>query len=433
MPLLKLKKDIDKEKTAEKISEKIYKYLLDNNIQNKLNKKIQKLKEIGENEIAEEYKASLDTLIDVLDEIVENFKDEKISIETYKEILKIGLKNKKIGKIPQNLDQVILGDIDRTKSHKIKVAFITSINDGIFPSINKNEGFFNDNDREILKEKDLEIANGTLDNLYEEQFNTYKVLTLAEEKLYLSYTSSNKDGGTLRPSVIISKIKKIFPQIHEESDIIIQKSNITNQKATYIELLKNIRKFKNGEKIENVWIEIYNWYIQNEYWKNKLKDDLKGLEYSNDAERLKKENIEKLYGNDFKTSISRLEQYRKCPFSFHLTYGLKLQEEKKYEISSIDTGSFMHDIIDTFFDRIDNLEIEDEKIEKIIEEIINEKLKLEKNYIFTNSPKFVLLTNRLKKTVKDSIKYIVYQLRNSDFKVAGHEMDFDKKVGNIEL
>ena len=93
----------------------------------------------------------------------------------------------------------------------------------------------------------------------------------------------------------------------------------------------------------------------------------------------------------------------------------------------------MHDIIDTFFDRIENLEIEDEEIEKLVEEIINEKLKLEKNYIFTNSPKFIILTNRLKKTVKDSIKYIVYQLKNSDFKVAGHELEFNKKDGNVEL
>ena len=134
-----------------------------------------------------------------------------------------------------------------------------------------------------------------------------------------------------------------------------------------------ITKIKNGEKIDDLWIDVYNWYSQNEYWKNKLKEDLKGLEYSNKAENIKKENIEKLYGNTLKASISKLEQYRKCPFSFHLTYGLKLKEDKQYEISAIDTGSFMHDIIDAFFDRIENLEIEDEEIEKIVEEIIKLK------------------------------------------------------------
>ncbi len=120
-PLLKLKQEIDKEKSAKNISENIYKYLIKNNIEEKINKKINKIKN---EEIKKEYKASLNILIDVLDEIVTFFKDEKITIQKYKEILKIGLKNKEFGKIPQNIDQVILGDIDRTRSHKVKAVFI---------------------------------------------------------------------------------------------------------------------------------------------------------------------------------------------------------------------------------------------------------------------------------------------------------------------
>ena len=120
-PLLKLKQEIDKEKSAKNISENIYKYLIKNNIEEKINKKINKIKK---EEIKEEYKASLNILTDVLDEIVTFFKDEKITIQKYKEILKIGLKNKEFGKIPQNIDQVILGDIDRTRSHKVKAVFI---------------------------------------------------------------------------------------------------------------------------------------------------------------------------------------------------------------------------------------------------------------------------------------------------------------------
>ena len=189
------------------------------------------------------------------------------------------------------------------------------MNDGVFPSINKNEGFFNDKDREILKENNLEIAKGTIDNLYEDQFNIYKALTTAEEKLYLSYTSTGKDGSTLRPSIIITKIKKIFPEIKEESDIINKQSIITNQSATFEELLKNIRKLKNGEKIEDIWIDVYNWYNKNEFWKTKLEYSKEGLNYTNVPETITKENIEKLYGDTLKTSISRLE-----PVSYtHLT------------------------------------------------------------------------------------------------------------------
>jgi len=434
MPLLELKKELDKEKTAKKISEILYKYLIKNNIEEKLNEKIKKLQNLGENKIAEEYNSSLNILIDVFDEIVTFFKDDKMTIDEYKQVLQIGLKNKELGKIPQFIDQVVLGDINRSRSHRVKVVFIIGINDGVFPSINKNEGFLNDKDREILKNNNLEIAKGTLDNLYEDQFNIYKALTTAEEKLYLSYTSSNKEGAALRPSVVISKIKKIFPKIKEESDIVNKKSEITNQKATYEELLKNIRKLKNNEKIDDIWIDLYNWYNKNEYWRSKLNKDLKGLKYSNKAEKIKDENIKKLYGETLRTSISRLEQYRKCPFSFHLKYGLKIKEQEEYKLNAIDTGSFMHDIVDTFFERVENINLlENEDIEKNVEDIINEKLKLEKNYIFSSSAKFIVLTNRLKKTVKESIKYIVYQMKLSDFKIAGNEVEFTKKMENIEI
>jgi len=433
-PLLEFKNSFKNEKTAEEISEKIYKYLIKNNIQEKLNEKIKKLEIIGEIEKAEEYKASSDILVDLLDEIVVFFKNEKMSFEKYREILKVGLSSKELGKIPQVIDQVIIGDIDRTRSHKVKALFVIGVNDGVFPSVNKNEGFLNDKDREILKENDLEIAKGTLENLYEDQFNIYKLFATSEDKLYISYTSSNKDGATLRPSVLISKIKKIFPRIKEESNVIEEKSEIGNLNATFNELLKNIRKLKNNEKIDDIWIDIYNWYNRNEYWRNKLQSSLKGLNYTNVAEKIDDENIKRLYGNTLKTSISRLEQYRKCPFSFHLKYGLKIEEEQEYKINAIDTGSFMHDVVDTFFERVDDIkQIEDDEIEEIVNEIINEKLKSEKNYIFSSSAKFIVLTNRLKKTILTSIKYIVYQMKISDFKPSGHEVEFNKKIDNIEI
>ena len=47
------------------------------------------------------------------------------------------------------------------------------------------------------------------------------------------------------------------------------------------------------------------------------------------TEQINEENIIKLYGNTLKTSVSKLEQYRKCPFSFYLKYGLQLKEKEE--------------------------------------------------------------------------------------------------------
>ena len=329
-----------------------------------------------------------------------------------------------------------MGDVDRSRTHKVKACFVIGVNDGVFPGINKNEGFFNDDDREYLKKLGTELAKGTLEMLYDEEFNIYKAITLAEEKLFLSYISSNFDGASLRRSVIITKIKKIFSQLKEESDVIQKLTDISIPESTFNDLLYNLRQFLDGEEIDEKWFDVYNWYNNSKIWHERLQKALFALSHTNLAQDISMDNIQKLYGNTLKTSVSKLEQYRECPFSFHLKYGLKLQETEEYKIKSIDTGSFMHEIVDTFFETIGEKEftsLTKNDVTKKVYDIIEEKLNLKKNAIFTSSPKFVLLTERLKKVVTESIFYIVYQMQNSNFKILGNEVEFAEKIDNVEL
>ena len=54
-----------------------------------------------------------------------------------------------------------------------------------------------------LKEKGIELAKTTKEQIYDENFNIYKAFGVAEEKLYLSYSASDNDGKGLRKSVLI--------------------------------------------------------------------------------------------------------------------------------------------------------------------------------------------------------------------------------------
>lgn len=376
----------------------------------------------------------------VLDEITMVLKDDVISFEEYLKTLKIGLQNSALGTIPQTIDQVIVGDIDRSRTHKVKVAFIIGLNDGVFPSINKDEGFLNDNDRDYLKENGMELAKGTKDLLFEENFNIYKALLIPEEKLYLSYASTDNLGKALRPSILVNKMKKIFINLIEQSDVVAEKYEITTKEAVFEELLKIIRKYKDGEKIENIWLEIYDIYSKDINFKTKLENAIKGLEYTNIPEKISKDNITKIYGDTLNTSVSRLEQYKRCSFSYYLKYVLGLTDKNIFKIETLDTGTFMHDVIDEFFEQVIAREIKlsnitQEEIEQIVTSIINEKLTLNKNYIFTGSPKYKILTYRLKKVILRSMKYIIETLTESDFEILGNEVEFKngKKYKPMEI
>ena len=208
--------------------------------------------------------------------------------------------------------------------------------------------------------------------MYEENFNIYKAFSTAEEKLFISYPASDVDDKPLRKSTIISKIRKIFPKLKEdtfvndedtsnniENTLQEDNANISNREnntidiytkeVTFAELLKHINKM-NGN-----WYEVYNWYKNNKEYSYRLEKALEGLEYTNIPEKINKENVKKLYGNTLNTTVSRLEQYKSCEFSYYLKYGLKLSSKEKMDIKPVDTGSFMHDVVDTFFKENENV------------------------------------------------------------------------------
>lgn len=428
-PLLELKKSFMENKTVLELTQDIYKFLIENKVIEILDEKIKSCDNI---EISNEYNTSYKLLISIFEDMVDLFGEEKITFEKYKELLTVGIKASELGKIPATQDQVILGDIDRTRSNKIKVLFILGMNDGIFPKVNKQEGYLNDQDRILLQEQGIELAKTSIDSIFESQFNIYRTFSIPEEKLFLSYCSSDKDGKSIRPSIIIKKIKRIFPKIKEKSDVVKKEYMITNEKATFEEALEKYKTFLDGEEIDKKWKDILIYF----YNKNKkaFSKAVSGANYTNKAESISISTIKKMYGNTLKTTISRLENYRRCPFSFHMNYGLKLKEQDDFQIRTIDTGSFMHEVIDSFFEYIDDRSIElkqltDEQITEIINKIIDEILQTSRYYIFSSTAKYRMMTRRLKNVVLQSMKYIIYSLKFSNFKPIGHEIEFGGKNG----
>ena len=463
-PLLEFRKNLNSKNTADKISEELYKFILKNcDAYQNTNKQAQKesenkqeKNELSNKDVDKEGLINLDSynaVIDVIDEIAELFKDVKMSFDTYSKLLKTGIQTKEIGQIPQTQDKVTVGDVNRSKTHKVRAIFIIGVNDGVFPSVPSSEGFFNDKDRENLKEEGLELAKGTLEKMYEENFNIYKAFSTAEERLYISYPASDVDDKPLRKSTTISKLRRIFPKLKENTyiddslnkakeNLKLEKDNanvgeqhslqdncineapeaemnIYTKEVTFSELLSHINNM-NGS-----WYEVYNWYKNNPKYSYRLEKALEGLEYTNLPEKINKHNVQKLYGDTLHTTVSRLEQYKSCEFSYYLKYGLKLSSKEKMDIKPVDTGSFMHDVVDTFFKENENVKgISDEELKKILDKIVEDKLSMPRNYIFTATAKYRNLVTRLKRVIFYSMKYIVQSLKNSEFDVMQTELEF---------
>ncbi len=435
-PIIEFKNTVSKSKTAGEITKGIYDFIVKNNICDTLNTKLKKYNNI---ELSSEYNTSYGLFVSVLEEINLLFGEEKMTFDKYRDLLKVALDSCELGTIPATQDQVVFGDTERTRSGKIKILFVVGVNDGCFPKVNMSEGFFNDEDRKKLRESNIELAKDSIESIYEEQFNIYRTLLTPEEGLVITYSSSDKQGKSIRPSILVKKINMIFDsKIPIESDIVEKKYVITNYQDTFEKSLELYKDYVDGKVITDEWKKVVAYYYEKE--NKKFTNLTKGMNYTNRAEKISKEQIQRLYGDRLETTISRLESYRRCPFSFHITYGLKLKERQDLNIETVDTGSFMHEVIDLFFKEIDTRNLKIKEIDnditfEIVTSVINSLLETSRYYKFTSTAKFRLLTRRLKKIVYDTICYIVYSLKYSDFSVLGHEVEFSNsgKYKKLEL
>lgn len=436
-PILKLQKSLKAKNKVEDMAVKLYELLLDLEVFGTLDKWIENFNELGLQDMIKEYDQVPKMVMDILDQLVEVLGDEKIELKDFIKLLIAGFEEKEIGVIPMAIDQVNIGDISRVKGREVKVVYLIGVNDGVLPSANKEEGIISDRERGLLKEIGIKLAAESKAKIHEEQFIVYTALTIASEKLMISYPMADFEGKALRASIVIPRIKKIFPKVLEESEIfnIEDKSDkfkkITAPTPTFNELIGALRLEIEKESIDTYWAEAYKWFEKNEEFKNKSKIIFKGLTYTNLVGKVPKEKIKSLYkSNDkFIFNVSRIERYAQCPFSYYVEYGLKAKNRKVYEFTAPDLGSFMHDILEGFTNKVKNEKISwsdlnREKCSNIVNELVDKKLDGDKNSILNSNKKYKYFADRFKRTITKSVMVLSEQMRKGQFEIFKNEFSF---------
>lgn len=447
-PLDEFNKECKGKKTLKEFATILYEFLdskLD--IMDTLDKYVEYFKENDMAIEAKEYSEVRDIFIDVLEQAVDVLGNEVMDLNEFMKVLNIGLSQYEMGLIPVALDQVNIGDITRIKSRGTKALYIIGVNDGVLPSASKEEGILSDNDREILLEKGISLASDTRTKIFEEQFLVYTAFTIAEEYLVVTYPLADFEGKSQRPSIIVHRLKKILPNVKEESEgfkLVNDKyDKISAKIPTLNELMIAIRKNYDGAEIEDYWKYVYDWYLREPKWKERIEYVRKGLEYTNLENNISKEKAKKLYEdnkNKISLSVSRLEIYAQCPFAYYIQYGLKAKDRKIYEFTAPDLGSFMHEILDEFTNEIKEKDLKwsdlsKENCRNIINSLVDNQVKNNKSSILNSSKRYSYFTDRFKRILTKSVMVISEQMKRSDFEIYKNELafGFSKDVNSIKL
>lgn len=164
---------------------------------------------VREREYAQVYRLTMQ----LLEQMMELLEGESMTLPEFREILEAGFGEIEVGSIPQNVDRVLVGDMERTRLKEVKVLFFVGINDGNIPGNNGSGGIISDIDREFLRESEIELAPTPRQQMYIQRLYLYLNMTKPSERLYLSYCKLNGEGKTLRPSYLVDVVKDLFPAL----------------------------------------------------------------------------------------------------------------------------------------------------------------------------------------------------------------------------
>jgi len=424
-------------KTVRDITLVLYKFFVQEEIQKKLSEQERYFENAGDQVLAKEYAQVYRIVMDLFDKFVELLGDERMSLKEYMELLDAGFEEAKVGIIPPGMDQVMIGDLERTRLKEIKALFLLGANDTILPGNLIQGGFLSERDREQFESRDIRLSPGSKEKIYVQKFYLYLQLTKPAEKLYLSYAQVSPEGAAMRPAYLVSEIRRLFPLLavqNEELSGIRQKELTPQTGISYL-----ISELQDKSRVlGNEWKELYSWYLQNPEWSGKVQRLVKASFYKKPVDKLTAKIAESLYGTDFTRGVTRLERFSACAFAHFLTYGLKLREREQYEFAALDMGNVFHSALERFSQKLSKssygwTDIPEAVKEDFIAASVDESITDYGNSVLYSSARNQYMITRMTRLMHRTVWAVGRQLEEGDFKPSGYEIVFPSgKIDRVD-
>ena len=342
--------------TAGELVHALYNFLVRNMLQQKLADYERKFKEAGDLARAKEYGQIYPLVIDLLDQIYGLLSEEKMDLKEFADIMDSGLTEISVGTIPQNVDRVLVGDIERTRLKQVRVLFFLGINDGNIPKGGGSGGIISDIDREFLRESELELAPSPRQQMYIQRLYLYLNMTKPSEKLYLSYAKVDNSGRSIRPAYLIELVRKLYPALTVEMPETYPVEEQLVCGADGISIMADmLRDYAGGRLTGESKLRMYTFYhsyhSRPEY-QSTVDRLIETAFYRYCDTPLSKMVTRALYGTMLQNSVSRLEQYAACAYAHFLQYGLDLKERGDYSFEDVDMGNVFHGVLELFAQKL---------------------------------------------------------------------------------
>lgn len=424
-------------KTVKDITAAVYEFLVKEQMQLVLKRQEEAFQEAGELALAKEYAQVYGIVIRLFDKFVELLGDEPVGMEEYCKLLDAGLNEAKVGVIPPGIDQVVIGDVERTRLKDVKALLFLGANDTWLPGTLSREGLLSEKDRDKFAKEKLNLTPQGKEKAYIQKFYLYLQLTKPTEKLYLFYSKVSSDGKSIRPAYLVQEVRRLFPlmKMTDESSKNIRKKELTEETGIQ-ELIQGLRM--KDETAGSAWMELYSWYKSRPEWTEKTTRLLDAAFYRRIPEQISRDTARKLYGEQFADSITRMERFSACAYSHFLTYGLRLAERQEYEFQALDMGNIFHSAIERYSKKAEQsgkgfAGLDETERKRLTEESVEEAITDYGNSVLYSSARNEHLIHRIKQMMERTVWALTRQLEKGDFRPEAYELRFGNgKIDRVD-
>lgn len=297
----------------------LYTFLEETGLEKRLDRMARKLDEEGDNRGAQILNQLWEILVGALEQMYDTLGRTVWEPEHFVRLLRLLLSQYEVGTIPPVLDAVQLGPVTAQRLHEQKYLIVLGAQEGKFPGYSGSAGVLTDQEREVLRQMDVQISGGAMEGIRAEFAEIYGVFCGARERIFV-WNSADQ------PSFIYRRLADLAGGVaHGPLDLGFARANPMEAGAY-------LARFHAGETARELNLEA------------QYTDARRRADYT--LGTVERQQLENLYGPQLNLSASQIEQQAKCRLHYFLRYGLRARERKEASVDPAEFGTYVHAVLE---------------------------------------------------------------------------------------
>ena len=406
-PLAALEQAGRSAKTAAEQAGALYQFLETISLPETLTDRSARLRENGRDTLAAEYSQIWGILVSALEQTHAILGDMPMGQPEFAALMRLTLSQYSVGAIPQTIDRVHLGELDRTRRRDLKCLIVLGATDARLPAPASGKGVLTEPERERLRMLGLPLPDSAEERVYREQALIYHAFAVPKERLIVSWARAEDSGSVCRKSPVLTRLEAIVGReaVAFVGGAVLGAPSLSDFPHMYPDDLETGRRGRRPLQ-PNTALSV-------------------------PATR-------RLYGETLRLSASRIETFHSCAFRYFMQYGLMAKVRRKAELDAPLAGDFMHYILENVTREIQSrggFQSAAADWRELTDHYVTEYTRLRLGDMAEKTPRFHYLFRRLCRDTYSVVEDMVEELSRSEFRPLDFELSFgpDGTLPPVEL